>query len=166
MSSSKARPWLSFRVEQPYPAQRMPNKTRFTSEKAAKALAFQAAVGLRAKETMHVLGVPIVTREDNLYVVVDVRLYHAAPLTSSRRRYDVDNVLKAILDGANGVVWTDDWLVVAASVELIWSPNDDAAVVRVSVLHGTAVDPTYYTRSGERSPHAEGVTSDATPRPL
>ena len=37
-------------------------------------------------------------------IAVTVRFYRA-----NRRRADLDNLLKNLLDAANGVVWDDDW---------------------------------------------------------
>jgi Holliday junction resolvase RusA-like endonuclease len=54
----------------------------------------------------------------------------------ARRTGDVDNYLKAALDGMNGIVFADDRLVVAATVRL----HVDTAYPRAEIAVETAVE--------------------------
>jgi crossover junction endodeoxyribonuclease RusA len=54
----------------------------------------------------------------------------------ARRTGDIDNFLKAVLDGMNGIVFPDDRLVVAATVRL----HVDTAYPRAEIAVETAVE--------------------------
>ena len=58
---------------------------------------------------------------------VNVQIYERNP---EKRRYDIDNVLKGILDSLNGVCFLDDKQVTAASVAIYSDPEPE---VRVTV---------------------------------
>ena len=60
---------------------------------------------------------------------VDVRVQIYVP-KPDRRRFDIDNVLKGILDALNGVCYADDKQVTTASVSIYWDPE---AEVRIRV---------------------------------
>ena len=59
-------------------------------------------------------------------VSVEVSCYFA-----DARRHDVDNVLKAVMDGMNGVLYRDDSQVVTASVSKAIDRSDPRVEVRV-----------------------------------
>jgi Holliday junction resolvase RusA-like endonuclease len=56
-------------------------------------------------------------RPDAAYVVEAV--FH----NGTRRHRDVDNMLKLILDGLNGVAWADDWQVVRVVADKLYAPG-------------------------------------------
>ena len=49
----------------------------------------------------------------------------------TRRQKDVDNMLKLVLDGLNGVAWADDHQVTKTSTEKIHAPGDARTVVTI-----------------------------------
>lgn len=49
----------------------------------------------------------------------------------TRRHRDVDNMLKLILDGLNGVAWADDWQVVRVEAAKVYAPGAARSVVTV-----------------------------------
>jgi Holliday junction resolvase RusA-like endonuclease len=70
-----------------------PRATRYLASKDALALAIRRVSALAGHRTPDTLGEWAVT------VVVSRR---------TRRRYDLDNVVKAVMDAANRIVWEDD----------------------------------------------------------
>ena len=62
---------------------------------------------------------------------VNVQIYERKP---ENRRYDIDNVLKGMLDSLNGVCFLDDKQVTAASVAIYSDPEPE---VRVTVTRTT-----------------------------
>lgn len=82
----------------------------------AKTVAYEGLVALAAQEVMQ--GRALITGP----VLIELRILHAVPRSMSRKRQlhalagdipcvkkpDADNVLKAICDACNGVVWRDD----------------------------------------------------------
>ena len=82
----------------------------------AKTVAYEGLVALAAQEVMQ--GRALITGP----VLIELRILHAVPQSMSKKRRlgalageipclkkpDTDNVLKAICDACNGVVWRDD----------------------------------------------------------
>ena len=69
------------------------------------------------------------------YVSVEITVYHAIP--SSRRRLlgcyqprpDLDNVVKSVLDGLNGIFYKDDALVMKVTAKRVFSTEPKIGVV-------------------------------------
>ncbi|MBB3103772.1 RusA family crossover junction endodeoxyribonuclease [Azomonas macrocytogenes] len=82
----------------------------------AKTVAYESLVALAAQEAMR--GRELITGP----VLIELQILHGVPQSMSKKRKslalageikpmlkpDTDNVLKAICDGCNGVVWRDD----------------------------------------------------------
>lgn len=82
----------------------------------AKTVAYEGLVALAAQEAM--AGRELLTGP----VMIELEIFHGVPQSMSKKRKalalageikpmrtpDTDNVLKAICDGCNGVVWRDD----------------------------------------------------------
>ena len=56
----------------------------------------------------------------------------SAPVYHTQRP-DVDNLIKTVLDGLNGIAWLDDAQVVSVSGEKVWSGN--APMTRVTITY-------------------------------
>lgn len=107
----------------------------------AKTRAYEAQIAALARQAM-AGAAPL---SGPAYVEISVRL---APVASASKRArtamlaleiqptkkpDLDNVIKAVLDGMNGIVFSDDALVCAMRAEKIYA---ETAGVRVTVLVG------------------------------
>jgi len=58
---------------------------------------------------------------------------HLSFVRSDRRRVDLDNLSKAVLDGLNGVIWTDDKLVYRLVLTKAYADREPLAGVEVRV---------------------------------
>lgn len=106
-----------------------PRKTQEYEEKVA--LAYRAAGGIQFDE------------EDEICVVIDAYFKIPKSFTGGKRvaamhkvirptkRPDVDNVIKSILDGLNGVAYADDKQVVDVVCRKHYSPDKGYAFVRI-----------------------------------
>lgn len=56
---------------------------------------------------------------------------------ADRRRRDLDNLVKTVLDGLNGIAWADDSQVVALSSLVVLDPSNPRTDVTVTELPGT-----------------------------
>src|SRR5690606_23694031 len=91
----------------PVPAVRMTRKSMFTNPKAQRYLAYKDTVGWAAKEAVRE---PI-----DGPVGVDIEIYLKDRF---KRRWDIDNVAKAILDGCNAICYHDDKQVASLEVRV------------------------------------------------
>lgn len=57
---------------------------------------------------------------------------HAVFRTSTKRRCDLDNLLKTVLDAGNGVVWSDDSQVVEARCRIVRGCPDASTYIAIS----------------------------------
>lgn len=103
-----------FRVPgRPVPAVRMTQSSKWTDTQAQRYLAYKARVGWLAKEA----GIVFVPKPTGVSLSVDI-WYAGDVMDKGNRKFDVDNVLKAIKDALNGVAYHDDWQVRTAHVRL------------------------------------------------
>ena len=108
--------WVSFSVlGRPVAAVRMTQRSKHCDERAKAYLAYKAYVGLVAKTC----GL----RPRSGDVAIEVIVYFRNNVVP-----DIDNALKAIMDGLNGVAWRDDRQVVSASAERRRSEDERAEV--------------------------------------
>lgn len=99
----------------PIPAERMTQRSKF-SDRAQRYLKYKALVGWRAKQA-HI-------QMTNGPVTVAMLFYF-----SNNRLPDVDNLVKAILDGLNKVAWKDDRQVARIEAERIMDTVERAEIV-------------------------------------
>lgn len=73
------------------------------TDRASRYLASKDALALAIRQARTAAGVtgPADDQHMNWAVTLAVR-------RKSRRHYDLDNVVKAVMDAANGIVWADD----------------------------------------------------------
>ncbi|KXG73819.1 hypothetical protein AN618_24520 [Fervidicola ferrireducens] len=90
----------------PVPAARMTNKSKFVRPEALRYLEYKEKVGWFAKKS----GVEKIDAD----VEVECRFY-----LNGGHIPDIDNLLKAVLDGLNGVAWDDDRRVRSIKAERI-----------------------------------------------
>jgi Holliday junction resolvase RusA-like endonuclease len=92
------------------PAVRMTQRSKYTDARAQAYLGWKHGLGQLLQARMRELG-----WEEPFDCAVEVELILA---TALRPPGDVDNILKAVLDAANRIVFTDDQLVCRALVDL------------------------------------------------
>lgn len=78
-------------------------------------------------------------------VVLDLELVHVMPASWSKKKRaamvvpqckpDVDNVIKAVGDGGNGVLWMDDKQIAAVTAKRVWGDRPEVRV-RVAAIGG------------------------------
>jgi len=100
----------------PVPAARMTNKSKFVRPEALRYLAYKEKVGWFAKKS----GVEKIDAD----VEVECRFY-----LNGGHIPDIDNLLKAVLDGLNGVAWDNDRKVRKVKAERIDSEAEYAEVI-------------------------------------
>lgn len=88
----------------------------------AKTLAFEAAIGYAAGAAM---------RRSNWPTAYAGRVMVDVVVTGARANSDIDNLLKSILDGMNGIVYADDHQVAGCAV---WREDKGMPGVRVEVV--------------------------------
>ena len=86
------------------PAVRMTQRSKFCSDRAKEYLQYKAYVGLVAKSNG--------ARPHRGDVSLIARFYFRGQVFG-----DIDNLLKSLMDGLNGVAWHDDKQVVSVSAE-------------------------------------------------
>lgn len=99
-----------------------------------KTVAYESLIAAQAYQAMR--GAPPLTGP----VALEVDLVHVVPASWSKKKRaampvpqckpDVDNVIKAVGDGGNGVLWVDDKQIAAVAAKRVWG---DRAEVRVRV---------------------------------
>ena len=93
---------IRFEVEgQPYPKQRPRHNRHGKTYTPSKTKGFEKEIGWYARMAM-AGGMPL---SGNVALVLDIR-------RKGKRRADVDNILKAVKDGMNGIVYNDDQQVI------------------------------------------------------
>lgn len=61
---------------------------------------------------------------------------HVEFYAATRQRRDIDNMLKLVLDGLNGLAWPDDSQVTRVSARKSYVASRDEARTEVAVFHG------------------------------
>lgn len=102
----------------PVPAARMTQRGKFIKPEALRYLEYKEKVGLFAKAS----GIPKIEGE----IAVECKFF-----LKGGKLPDVDNLLKAVMDGLNGVAWKDDRQVVKISAERI---EDECERVEVQIM--------------------------------
>lgn len=87
---------------------------------AQRYLAYKAVVAAVANERMNLDNRDPI--EGPLNVTLYVRLQNPA-----KRRWDLDNVVKAVLDGCNKIVWKDDKQIVSIYVTIV-EPTEEGGI--------------------------------------
>jgi crossover junction endodeoxyribonuclease RusA len=90
--------------------------------RAQRYLAYRSALGYRAKEAGATPGTGAVRIGIQAYV--------------KRRTFDLDNLVKAVLDGLNGVAFADDKQVYIIQAAIAISPNEESLHVTVNAMEG------------------------------
>lgn len=96
----------------PVPAVRMTQKSKHKNPQAKRYLAYKQAVGWAAKAA----GIEPI--EGPVIVNIDVYLKDRM-----KRRWDIDNVAKAVLDGCNKVCFLDDKQVTRLKIQILSAPE-------------------------------------------
>ena len=97
-------------------AVRMTQRSKYFDERAKAYLAYKAQIGAKAREACQEMipeGAPI-----TVYITAFI----------SDTKIDLDNVIKAVLDGCNKVVWKDDCYVTRIDAEKFTSIFDNLMV--------------------------------------
>lgn len=105
----------------------------------AKTLAYESLIAAQAYQAM--LGhAPLAGP-----VVLDLELVHVMPVSWSKKKRsampvpqckpDVDNVIKAVGDAGNGVLWMDDKQIAAVTAKRVWGDRPEVRV-RVAAIGG------------------------------
>ena len=115
---------------------RTPQKTR-TYEGTVRAYALQA----RQNNALHMGPWPADMRYS-----LRITLYPA-----TMRRVDVDNLVKSLLDGGNGVLWDDDSQIDHIDVRRIWGDPRPRAMVAVEVITEPRTRPPKAPRPSARA---------------
>lgn len=102
------------------PYVRMTQRGKYVRRNAQRYLASKASIGWQLKQQRPLL------LDGKVSVRVECRY---------RARGDLDNILKALLDAANGILWTDDKQIDEASIT-----RGDGPIMRV-VLHVREIEP-------------------------
>jgi crossover junction endodeoxyribonuclease RusA len=115
-------PEVRFRVEgRPCAYVRMTRGTKWGA-RAQRYLAYRAELGYRAKEA----GASPCTGPVRIHIQAYVK----------RRTFDLDNLVKAVLDGLNGVAFVDDKQVYIIQAAIAITPSDEALYVTVNAAKG------------------------------
>lgn len=88
------------------PYVRMTQKGKFVSQQAQEYLGSKGRLAARIKEQMQLQGAEMYPKGTPLKVIIQVWVH-----TSQGHRADLDNIIKAICDSSNGIVFEDDrWI--------------------------------------------------------
>jgi Holliday junction resolvase RusA-like endonuclease len=102
-----------------------------------KTVAYESLIAAQAYQAMK--GAPPIDGP----VVLDLDLVHVMPASWSKKKRaampvpqckpDVDNVLKAVGDGGNGVLWMDDKQIAQVTARRVWGERPEVRV-RVAAI--------------------------------
>jgi Holliday junction resolvase RusA-like endonuclease len=98
------------------------------STRAEKYRAYKKAVGYCA----NLAGVEPMPKEWHIILTV-----HVYSVNHARRKWDADNVLKAVSDGLNGIAWHDDKQITSAHVRLYSRGGSGEMETRVWIQRST-----------------------------
>jgi Holliday junction resolvase RusA-like endonuclease len=88
------------------PYVRMTKRGKYVNPQAQEYLSSKADLQYQVKQAMTEQGYEMLPEATPLWVAV----YVTAPVSQGHRA-DADNILKAVLDACNGIVWVDDrWI--------------------------------------------------------
>jgi len=123
-------------------ATRMGNNIRLYTD--AKTASYENLVALACQQAMQAASQPPLTGALALSVFAYVgipkstskakRQEMAAGLIRPTKKPDLDNIIKAVLDGLNGVAFADDVQIVSIIAEKMYAPNEPRLLVSVSPL--------------------------------
>lgn len=100
----------------PVPAPRMTNKSKFVRPEALRYLEYKEKIGWFAQKS----GVTKIDTD----IEVECRFF-----INGGREPDIDKLVKAILDGLNGIAWSDDSKVKRIIAEKLGSKTEYAEVM-------------------------------------
>ena len=110
----------------PVPYTRMTRRGKFVVPKARRYLDSQRAMGLILRNQMHVKGYTTIQRGTPLWVSMNF-----VSIGKPDHRKDLSNLLKAVEDAMNNVVWDDDrWVDVIDAVRTQGDGNRTVITVR------------------------------------
>jgi Holliday junction resolvase RusA-like endonuclease len=123
-------------------ATRMGNNIRLYTD--AKTAAYENLVALACQQVMQATGKTPLQGALGLSVIAYVgipkstsksnRQSMIAALIRPAKKPDLDNIVKAVLDGLNGVAFPDDAQIVTIMAEKMYAPNEPCLLVSVSAL--------------------------------
>lgn len=121
---------LSFTVPgRPVPAVRATQRSKHVDPRYHKYAAYKSWVAIHAKKAM--------VQQKFLYVPEKMPIdFKAVATLATKHKIDVDNILKSLLDGLNGVAWYDDCQVMSAyiSKEFVSKKEDEKVVIYINTL--------------------------------
>lgn len=121
--------FFSFQIPgKPQPAVRMTQKSKFKNVYAQRYLVYKQLVGTIAKEAMHKANIwePL---EGNIFISINIHL-----MKPDKRRWDIDNVVKSILDGCNHIAWQDDKQVIGITA-IVLPQESEEDYIRVGITN-------------------------------
>jgi len=118
---------LQFTVPgRPVPAVRTTQRQKFVDPRYAKYRDYKDYFAMLAQHELNKHRLASFSKDEPIVFNAKVYLY-------SKRRVDVDNLLKSFFDASNRILWHDDSQVVKASVEKIFVSKKDEERVEISM---------------------------------
>lgn len=108
------------------PYTRMTQRSKFSSPKAMRYLAWKDGFGYALSQIMALQGWDMLLPDVALWVRVD----YVLP-ASKKRAFDLDNVIKSVLDAAQGVVFENDMAVDHIEAHRAWTNIAEARLLLV-----------------------------------
>lgn len=110
----------------PIPAVRTTQRQKFVDPRYAKYRDYKEYFAMLAQQELNKHHLPRFSKDEDVVFNAKIYLY-------SKRRIDIDNLLKSFFDASNSILWYDDSQVVKASVEKIYVGKKDEERVEVLV---------------------------------
>jgi Holliday junction resolvase RusA-like endonuclease len=117
---------LTFRVTgRVKPYVRMTRRGKFTDPQAQEYLASKAAIGYQLKEQMAAADLKMLPAQTPL--AVDISVYYK----SRMHAHDLDNIIKALLDAMQGIVYQNDcWIDYISALRLAGKVDETIITIR------------------------------------
>lgn len=121
---------LTFTVPgRPVPAVRTTQRLKHIDPRYHKYAAYKSFVGFTAKKAM----------KNQEFIFLEAKIpieFKAVATLATKHKIDVDNILKSLLDGLNGVAWYDDCQVMSAyiSKEYVVNKEDEKVIIYINTL--------------------------------